>query len=193
MTMPIQPRTLCATLCAWILLIVFAASAHADDTGRERRDGRRFRELQTELREASARESAVLSRAVDQARDDAGTSEPSTLAELTNVMEEKDRILHHLRELALRNGWTMPGANSEGASGPVPGGPLGRMVGRATAAVRKALAAEARRIAARLELPLIPLPPPILNYAGEDADDTDDTGDADNTGARDHEAESDDR
>ena len=153
---------------ALVLLVMTALPAVADDTARERRDARRFRELQTELRDANERESAVLKRAVNQARDDEGRSEPSTLAELTNVMDEKDRILHHLRELALRNGWPVPDPEAEKAAGPVPGGPLGRMVGRATAAVRAALAEEARAIAARLELPLIPLPPPVTDDRSDD-------------------------
>jgi hypothetical protein len=158
--MTLSIRSLCATLGALVLLVVMALPALADDAGRERRDARRFRELQTELREASEREESILAEAVDQARDDAGRAQPSTLAELTNVMDEKDRILHHLRELALRNGWSVPDPDAEKATGPVRGGPLGRMVSRATAAVRAALAEEARAIAARLELPLIPLPPP---------------------------------
>lgn len=156
-------RNVCASIGALLLVIVMALPAIADDAGRERRDARRFRELQTELRDATERESSLLSKAVDQARDDQGRAEPSTLAELTNVLDEKDRLLHHLRELALRNGWPVPDPDADKAAGPVPGGPLGRMVSRATAAVRAALAEEARAIAARLELPLIPLPPPVVD------------------------------
>jgi hypothetical protein len=153
------------------MLLSLPAAAGADDQGRERRDARRFRELQTDLREAGDREAQLLEQAVEQARENEGRSEPSTLAALTNVMEKQDRLRHHLRELALRNGWDMP-AEGDAATDTAPAGALGRMVGRASAAVQEELAEEAREIAARLELPLLPLPPsaPAAEDSEDDAD-----------------------
>ena len=63
-TMPRKmSMALAGFLGALVLLVMTALPAVADDTARERRDARRFRELQTELRDANDREAAVLKRA----------------------------------------------------------------------------------------------------------------------------------
>ena len=164
-------RSLVGTAVATVLLAALAMTAGAqEDQGRERRDARRFRELQTDLRETADRETKLLAAAVEQARENQGKTEPSTLAELTNVMEQKDRLQQHLRELALRNGWDAPEVDGEAAADAAPTGVLGRMVGRASAAVQARLAEEARAIASRLELPLLPLPPARAAAARADSD-----------------------
>ena len=169
--MPTNKRSIVGAAIASLLLAAFAFTAGAqEDQGRERRDARRFRELQTDLRTSADRETKLLAEAVEQARDNQGKAEPSTLAELTNVMEQKDRLHHHLRELALRNGWDVPEEGEGAAAETAPTGALGRMVGRATAAVQAELAEEAREIASRLELPLLPLPPAVAARPRADAD-----------------------
>ena len=170
-TSPSRKRSIIGAAAAALMMVTLVTTASADDQGRERRDGRRFRELQSDLQEAATKEAKLLEAAVEQARGNKGKSEPSTLAELTNVMEQKDRIHHHLRELALRNGWDVPDIDGETGTETAPTGALGRMVGRASAAVQAELAEEARQIAARLELPLLPLPPatPAAADTAEDA------------------------
>jgi hypothetical protein len=152
-------RTTLSLILTAVVLAGLARVARADDAP-AKEDRAVYHQLIDEIRDAHVRLARAYRRAVDEARDNNGTSEQRTRAEIITLREEIDRKNVRLMLVADRHGWEVPRFSLEDVSEEQlaeetpDDGAIGEIFPQDPMII-DALAAEAREVAAKLALPIV--------------------------------------
>ena len=99
----------------------------------------------------------LMIQAMAEARSNGGSAEPETKARILSLRDERDRIFARLLILSMRHGWEIPDFDTPTVSRSSRHEAEKSVFGAADALVNQRFAADARRIAATLPLPVISL------------------------------------
>ena len=117
-----------------------------------------YNQLVEKVRQIDREYGQALADGVKEARERDGKAPLETQSRLLTLQEKRDRAMTRLTLVALRHGWTIPEQNASATSDPGPHSVTDRIFEPAAEIIRSQFAAESRRIAASVRLPLISVP-----------------------------------
>jgi hypothetical protein len=99
----------------------------------------------------------LMNKAMSEARDNGGSADPSTKARLLSLRDERDRLFSRMLILSMRHGWEIPDLDKPTVSKSSRQEAEQSVFGAIDTLVNRRFAAEARRMAATLPLPVVSL------------------------------------
>ena len=99
----------------------------------------------------------LMLQAMAEARNNGGSAEPETKARILSLRDERDRLFSRLLILSMRHGWEIPDFDKPTVSRSSRQEAQHSVFGAVDSMVNKRFAANARRIAATLSLPVVSL------------------------------------
>ena len=154
-------KTLCTTMAAVLLAGAWATAAAAEPEGPAEQDWTVYNKLIGELRGDHARLAGAYKTAVIQARENRGEASTEIRAEILALRERIDRKSVRLMLVAGRHDWPVPEFSTDGFNADKgPAAPTAReQLLPSDPVIAGVLADQARRLAARVRLPLISVGP----------------------------------
>lgn len=99
----------------------------------------------------------LMLQAMAEARNNGGSAEPETKARILSLRDERDRLFSRMLILSMRHGWEIPDFDKPTVSRSSRQEAQNSVFGAVDSMVNKRFAADARRIAATLSLPVVSL------------------------------------
>ncbi len=99
----------------------------------------------------------LMLQAMAEARNNGGSAEPETKARILSLRDQRDRLFSRLLILSMRHGWEIPDFDKPTVSRSSRQEAQHSVFGAVDSMVNKRFAADARRIAATLSLPVVSL------------------------------------
>jgi hypothetical protein len=100
---------------------------------------------------------ALMEKAMNEARNNDGSAEAVTKAQLLSLRDERDRLFSRMFILSIRHGWAIPDIDKPTASKANRKEAHDSVFGAIDTLVNRRFAAEAKRIAATLSMPVVSL------------------------------------
>jgi hypothetical protein len=98
-----------------------------------------------------------MDKAMNEARNNDGSAEAVTKAQLLSLRDERDRLFSRMFILSIRHGWAIPDIDKPTASRASRTEAQDSVFGAIDTLVNRRFAAEAKRIAATLSMPVVSL------------------------------------
>jgi hypothetical protein len=113
--------------------------------------------LTRQVRRIDRETETLMSQAMAEARRNDGKADAATKARLLSARDERDRLFSRMLILSMRHGWEIPDLDRSTVTTSSREEAVNSVFGSIDVLVQRRFAAEARRIAARVRLPLVSL------------------------------------
>ena len=151
----------CAAAIMCTLFIAPAARAQNTTppavTSAEQADRALLYRLIRQVRRIDRDSEELMLQAMAEARNNGGSAEPETKARILSLRDERDRLFSRMLILSMRHGWEIPDFDKPTVSRSSRQEAQNSVFGAVDSMVNKRFAADARRIAATLSLPVVSL------------------------------------
>jgi hypothetical protein len=140
------------------LLIVSSTVLASSNPNSEdvRADRARYQSLLREVRSVDSDYAKTLQQALNETKTN-GEASLEIKSRLLSLTDKRDRLINRVTLIALRHGWEIPGSEPPGVnSAPVPDDRQ-RVFESADQMIRDRFASDARRIASKIKLPVVPI------------------------------------
>lgn len=123
----------------------------------EKADRALLNRLVRQVRRVDRDTEELMDKAMSEARDNGGSADPATKARLLSLRDERDRLFSRMLILSMRHGWEIPDIDKPTVGKSSRQEAEHSVFGAIDTLVNRRFAAEARRIAATLPLPVVSL------------------------------------
>jgi hypothetical protein len=113
--------------------------------------------LVRQVRRVDRETESMMTQAMAEARDNDGQANPETKARLLSLRDERDRLFSRMLILSMRHGWEIPDLDKPAAASSDGAEAAQNIFSAVDVLVRRRFAAEARRIAQSVSLPVVSL------------------------------------
>ena len=144
-----------------ILAVVLAAglcggrAALAEDRPGTGMDRATYNRLTDQVRDVDQEFAQAMQDAMREAREGDGKASLETQSRVLGLREKRDRLMTRITLVALRHGWKLPDQNPDGTVKPGQGSSTDKFFEPASDMIRNRFAAESKRIAAAVSLPVV--------------------------------------
>ncbi len=146
--------------CPLLLCPLAAAQDHAGNPAAqstEKADKALLNRLIRQVRRIDRDTEELMDKAMSEARDGGGSAEPVTKAQLLSLRDERDRLFSRMLILSMRHGWAIPDIDKPTVIKSSREEAEHSVFGSIDTLVNRRFAAEAKRIAATLPMPVVSL------------------------------------
>lgn len=113
--------------------------------------------LTRQLRRIDRDTEEMMNKAMAEARDNDGSANPQTKARLLSLRDERDRVFSRMLILSMRHGWEIPDLDAPSVTTSSRQEAQDSVFGAIDVLVRRQFAAEARKIALQVQMPIVSL------------------------------------
>ncbi len=149
-----------AVACPLLLCPLAAAQDRANNPAAqstEKADKALLNRLIRQVRRIDRDTEELMDKAMGEARNNGGSAEPVTKAQLLSLRDERDRLFSRMLILSMRHGWAIPDIDTPTVSKSSRQEAQHSVFGSIDTLVNRRFAAEAKRIAATLPMPVVSL------------------------------------
>lgn len=113
--------------------------------------------LTRQVRRVDRDTAELMNRAMAEARENEGKANPATKARLLSLRDERDRVFARMLILSMRHGWEIPDFDKPTVTPASRKEAEDSIFGAIDVLVRRQFAAEARRVARKVQMPIVSL------------------------------------